>query len=75
MLYLTINSETYEHNLLDKKSVVDRHRCHMAAKVGIFVDEDHRKLHTLYWIPKLPKRPYKSCLLLTLAHVLLLSCR
>ena len=32
----------------------------MAAKFGLFVDEDHRKLPTLYWLPKLHKRPYKS---------------
>ena len=33
----------------------------MAAKFGVFVDEDHSKLPTLYWLPKLHKRPYKSC--------------
>ena len=32
----------------------------MAAKFGLFVDEDHRKLPTLYWLPKLHKQPYKS---------------
>ena len=32
----------------------------MAAKFGLFADEDHRKLPTLYWLPKLHKRPYKS---------------
>ena len=41
-------------------SIVDRHRCHMAAKFKAFVDEDQRKLSTLYWLPKLHKRPYKS---------------
>ena len=41
-------------------SIVDRHRFHMAAKFGLFVDEDHSKLPTLYWLPKLHKRPYKS---------------
>ena len=30
------------------------------AKFGIFVDKDHSKLRTLYWLPKLHKRPYKS---------------
>ena len=30
--------------LLDEKPVVDRHRCHMAAKFGVFVDENHDKL-------------------------------
>ena len=31
----------------------------MAAKFGLFVDEDHSKLPTLYWLPKLHKRPYE----------------
>ena len=46
--------------MLDETSIVDRHRCHMAVKFGLFVDEDHSKLPTLYWLPKLHKRPYKS---------------
>ena len=29
------------------------------TKFGLFVDEDHSKLPTLYWLPKLHKRPYK----------------
>ena len=33
----------------------------MEAKFGVFVDEDHSKLPTLHWLPKLQKRPYKSC--------------
>ena len=45
---------------MSEKSVVDRHRCHMAAKFGVFDDEDHSKLPTLYVLPKLHKRPYKS---------------
>ena len=32
----------------------------MAAECGLFVEEDHSKLPTLYWLPKLHKRPYKS---------------
>ena len=32
----------------------------MAAEFGLFVDEDHSKLLTLYWLHKLHKRPYKS---------------
>ena len=32
----------------------------MAAKFGLFVDEDHSKLPMLYWLPKLHKRSYKS---------------
>ena len=30
------------------------------SKFGLFVDEDHSKLPTLYWLPKLHKQPYKS---------------
>ena len=32
----------------------------MAAEFGLFVDEDHGGLRTLYWLPKLHKRPYRS---------------
>ena len=53
-------AKTYEHNRLGETSIVNRHRCHMAAKFELFVDEDHSKLPTLYWLPKLHKRPYKS---------------
>ena len=35
-------------------------RCHTASKFGLFVDEDHSKLHTLNWLSKLNKWPYKS---------------
>ena len=31
----------------------------MAAKF-VFIDEDHSKFPTLYWLPKLHKRPYKT---------------
>ena len=50
-------AKTYGHNLLDERFVVDQ--CHMAAKFGVYVDEDHSKLPTLYWLPKLNKIPYK----------------
>ena len=32
----------------------------MAAMFGLYVDGDHSKLPTLYWLPKLHKRPFKS---------------
>ena len=53
-------ANTNEHNLLDKRYVVDRHRCHMTVKFGVFNDNDHSKLPTLYWLPKLHKIHYKS---------------
>ena len=45
----------------------------MAAKFGVFIDEDQSKLPTIYWLPKLHKRSYKSRFLLILVHVQLLS--
>ena len=39
---------TNEHYLLEEMSIVDMYRCHMAAKFGVFVDEDHSKHPTLY---------------------------
>ena len=56
----------YEHNLHNERSV------HMVAKFGVFVDEDHCKLSTLYWLSKLHKHSYKSRAILI--HILLLSC-
>ena len=32
----------------------------LSVSYGVFVDEDRGKLLTLYWLPKLHKRPYKS---------------
>ena len=41
-------AKTYEHTLLQEKSVVDRHPCKIAAKFGLAVDADHSKFPTLY---------------------------
>ena len=53
----------------------------MAAKFGLYVDEDHSKLPTLYWLPKLHKRPYtlrfianSSACTTTELSILLTSC-
>ena len=46
----------------------------MAAKFGLFVDEDHSKLPTLYWLLKLHKRPCKSRFIATELSILLTSC-
>ena len=53
-------AKTYEQTLLDQRSVIDRHRCHMTAEFDVFVNEDHYQLPTLYWLPKRHKIPYKS---------------
>ena len=49
----------------------------MTAKFGLFVDEDQSKHSTLYWLPKLHKRPFiaysSACTTLEL-YILLTSC-
>ena len=35
------SAKTYENNLLDERSVVERHRFHVAAKLGVLVDKNH----------------------------------
>ena len=47
----------------------------MTAKIGVFVDEEHSKLRTLNWLPKLHKKTIRHVLSLILAQVLLLSCQ
>ena len=42
----------------------------MTAKFGVFADDDYCKFPSLYWLPKIHKRPYKSLLV----HVQLPSC-
>ena len=49
----------------------------MAAKFGLFVDEDHSKLPTLYWLPKLINDPFiakSSACKTTELSILLTSC-
>ena len=67
-------AKTYEHNLLDERYVVDRYRCHMAAKFGVFVDEDHSKLPRYTGYLNFKKDHISHVLLLILAYALLLSC-
>ena len=40
------SAKTFEHNLVDERSVVDRHQRHIAANFGMFVDQNHYKLPT-----------------------------
>ena len=45
------SAETYEHHLLDERSVVDIRLVQMTAVCGVFVNEKHGTLPTLYWLP------------------------
>ena len=47
-------------NSADNKSVDFYHCCHTATKFAVSIKEDHKRLPTIYWLPKLHKRPYKA---------------
>ena len=44
----------------DEKSVVNGHCNHLALKFSVCVKERQDRLPTMYWLPKLHKRPYKA---------------
>ena len=46
--------------LAEERSVVNDHICYSATKFAVCVTEGQDKLPTLYWLPKLHKRPYKA---------------
>ena len=54
------STKTYEHTSTDEKSIVDNHCCHITTKFAVGISENQEKLPTLYCLPKLHKRPYKS---------------
>ena len=54
------STKTYERISTDEKSIVDNHYCHITTKFAVGISENQEKLPTLYWLPKLHKRPYKS---------------
>ena len=40
--------------------IVDGHGCHTALHFGVKAKENQDKVPTLYWLPKLHKKPYKA---------------
>ena len=45
---------------LSEKVVFDGLGCHTVLNVGVKDNENRDKVPTLYWLPKLRKKPYKS---------------
>ena len=61
----TLNQElngtaAYEETSTDQKSVVDSHTNDLSYKIAVNVEKRQDKLPTMYWLPKLHKRPYKA---------------
>ena len=52
--------KTYERTSTDEKSIFDNHCYHITTKFAVGIKGNKEKLLTLYWLPKLHKRPYKA---------------
>ena len=44
----------------DEKSIIDNHCYHITTKFAVGIKENQEQPPTLYWVPKLHKRPYKA---------------
>ena len=64
-------TKAYEETSTGEKSVVNSHSDELPHKFAVNVKERKDKLSTMYWLPKLHKRPYKARFIQTLALVLL----
>ena len=55
-------TRAYQETDSDEMSVVNAHlnKLHVPVKFCVYVDEGQDKLPTMYWLPKLHKRPYKA---------------
>ena len=51
---------TYEETSINEKSVVHNHANEIPNKFDVDVKERQDRLPTMYWLPKLHKRPYKA---------------
>ena len=52
--------KAYKETSTDEKTVVNNHSNDMPYNVAVNVRERQDKLPTMYWLPKLHKRPYKA---------------
>ena len=53
-------TKAYEETSIDEKSVVYSHSNEIPNKFAVDVKERQDRLPTMYWLPKLYKRPYKA---------------
>ena len=53
-------TRAYQEIDTDEMSVVNAHLNELPVKFSVCVNEDQDKLPTMYWLPKLHKRPYKA---------------
>ena len=53
-------TKAYEETSIDEKYVVYSHSNEIPNKFAVDVKERQYRLPTMYWLPKLQKRPYKA---------------
>ena len=51
---------TKHERISTDESIVNIHSIDITAKFAVGIKESQDKLPTLYWLPKLHKRPYKA---------------
>ena len=54
------DTKAYEETSTDEKSVVYSHSNEIPNKFAVDAKERQNRLPTMYWLPKLHKRPYKA---------------
>ena len=55
------STKTYDERIsTDERSIVNTHSIDITAKFAVSIKEKKNRLPTLYWLPKLHKRPYKA---------------
>ena len=56
-------TRAYQETDTDEMSVVNAHLNELPVKFSVCANEGQDKLPTMYWLPKLHKRPYKLLIL------------
>ena len=54
------STKSYERISTDERSIVNAHSIDITATFAVSIKEKQDRLPTLYWLPKLHKRPYKA---------------
>ena len=54
------STKTYKRNSTDERYIVNTHSIDITDKFAVSITEKQDRLPTLYWLPKLHKRPYKA---------------
>ena len=68
------STKTYERISTDERSIGNTHSIDITTKFAVSIKEKQDRLPTLYWLPKLHKRPYKARFIANSSSCRLLFC-